>query len=468
MLGKDRIAELRARAKSHKPAAGSQTIPNSVAEIAAAHGQSPPVGPPAAAALPAPQRKKLPLKKAKRKAPRVVSDEEADELVCKRKKRAVIEPPAIESAAPNYIEDPPSASTPFGSAGDVPVSNASVAEAAPEQLADTQASSQAAEEPPASPPRLEASPAIQPCEGGGEHQPPPPPATSSLPTPLQEALKSFTVRLSGMVDDCLPQIVGKGLRDSLEKFELDNQINQEVARTVKAEAEKTKCDMLMQGFEFSRVENALKDELQSVRKDNKELRKKLHDKLQDAVELENRILPLREKIATLEEEKKTDAQKMANLEKRSIERETLLGKVEQDRDKASQELSETAAELARVREENSGLKKKADELELEVTQVREENSGFKTKIDELQLEATQVLTSGFGAALEQFYCKYPDLDLSEFSVYNEVVDDKIVPQLTYRLETSCVLPWSICNNFHSVETVQYPCAHTFLFIYIVF
>ena len=120
---------------------------------------------------------------------------------------------------------------------------------------------------------------------------------------------------------------------------------------------------------------------------------------------------------------------MANLEKRSIERETLLGKVEQDRDKASKELSETTAELARVREENSGLKKKADELELEVTQVCEENSGFKTKIDELQLEAAHVLTSGFDVALEQFACKYPDLDLSEFSVYNEVVDDKIVPPI---------------------------------------
>ncbi|XP_068503901.1 uncharacterized protein [Phaseolus vulgaris] len=402
MLGQDRMAELRAIARSHKLAAGSQTIPNSVSEIAAAQGQSPPVGPPAAAALPAPQRKKLPLKKAKRKAPRVVTDEEADEstedgLICKRKKVAVSEPPAIESAAPNFIENPPSASTPFESAGDVLVSNASVAEAAPEQLADTQASSQAAEKLPASPPRLEAPPAVQPCEGGGEHQPSPPPATSGLPAALQEALKSFAVRLSAMVDDCLPQIVGEGLKDSLEKFELDNRINQEVASTAKAEAEKTKCDMMMQGLEFSRVENALKDELQSVRQDNKELRKKLHDKLQDAVELESKIVPLWEKIAALEEVKKTDAQKMANLEKRSIERETLLGKVEQDRD-------------------NSGLKKKANELELEVTQVREENSGFKTKIDELQLEAAQVLTSGFGAALEQFACKYPDLDLSEFSV----------------------------------------------------
>ena len=232
-----------------------------------------------------------------------------------------------------------------------------------------------------------------------------------------------------MVDDCLPQIVGEGLRDSLEKFELDNRINQEVASTAKATTEKTKCDMLMQGLEFLRVENDLKDELQSVRKDNKELRKKLHDKLQDVVALENRIVPLREKIATLQEAKKTDAEKMADLVKRSIERETLLGKVEQDQDKASQELSETAPELARVREENSGLKKKADKLELEVTRVREENSGFKTKIDELQLEAAQVLTSGFGAALEQFACKYPDLDLSEFSVYNEVVDVKIVPPI---------------------------------------
>jgi len=427
LLGKNKIAELRAIARHHKLAAGSQTVMNSIAEIAAAQGQSSPADPPVVAALPAPQHKKLPLKKAKRKAPRVVYDEETDEatedgLICKRKRVAAAEPPAIESAAPNFVENPPSASKPFESAGEVPLSNASVAEAAPEQLADTQASIQIAEELPNSAPRLEAPPAIQPCEGGGEHHSPPPAATSSLPAALQEALKSFTVRLSAMVDDCLPQIVGKGLKDSLEKFELDNRVYQEVASTAKAAAEKNKCDMLMQGLEFSRVENALKDELQSVRKDNKELRKKLHDKLQDAIELESKIVSLREEIVALKEAKVTDAEKVANLEKRSVERETLLGKVEQDRDKASHELAETATELARVREENTGLKKKTDELD-------EENRGLKTKVDELQLDAAQVLTSGFGAVLEQFACKFPDLDLSEFSVYNEVVDGKIVPPI---------------------------------------
>jgi len=230
-----------------------------------------------------------------------------------------------------------------------------------------------------------------------------------------------------MVDECLPQIVGEGLKDTLDKSELDNRVHQEVASTARAEAEKIKCDMMMQGWEFSRLENALNEELRSLRKDKAELRWKLHDKLRDAVELESKLVPMRKKIATLEEARKTDAEKMAKLEKRSTERETLLGKVEQDRDKASKKLSETAAELARVREENSWFKKRVDELKLEVTQAREENSGFKTKIDELQLEAAQVLTSGFGAALEQFPCKFPDLDLSEFSVYIEVVDGKIMP-----------------------------------------
>jgi len=432
MLGKEKMAKLRSIAKLHNLAAGSQTIPNFVAEAAATQGKSPPVGPSTVVALPTPERKKLLPKRVKRKAPRVVSDEEADEstedgLVCKRKRGAVAEPPAAEGTIPDYAENPPSASTPFESAGDVLASNASAAEAILEQLADTQASSQAAAELPASPPRLETPLAIQPYEDGGENQPSPPPPTPSLLAPLQEALKSFTARLNAMVVESLPQIVGQGLKDSLSKFEIDNRIHQEEASTARAEADKVKCDMMMQGLDFSRVENALNDELRSLRKFKAELRQKLHNKLQDVVELESKLVHLRTRIAELEEAQKADEAKMAKLEKRSTERETLLGQVEADRDKKSKELNDTTAELAQVHEESSGLKKKIVELELEAAQVREENSGFKTKIDELELEATQVLTSGFGAALEQFACKFPDLDLSEFSVYNEVVDGKIMP-----------------------------------------
>jgi len=206
-----------------------------------------------------------------------------------------------------------------------------------------------------------------------------------------------------MVVDCLPQIVGEGLRDSLEKFELDNRIHQEVASTAKAEAEKIKCDMLMQGLEFSRVENALKDELQSVRKDNKELRKKLHDKLQDAVELENRIVPLREKIATLEEAKKADAQRMANLEKRSIERETLLGKVEQDLDKATKELSEMATELARVREEKADSRRNSTNLNLKSPIFAKRTTGSRQRSMTFSLRLPKFLLR----ALEQLWSSLP-------------------------------------------------------------
>ena len=80
MLGKGKLAELRALAQTHKLASGSQTVPNSVVEIAAAQGRSPPQGPAPPEALPAPQRKKLVLKKPKRKTPQVVQvDEDEDD-----------------------------------------------------------------------------------------------------------------------------------------------------------------------------------------------------------------------------------------------------------------------------------------------------------------------------------------------------------------------------------------------------
>jgi len=55
MLGKGKLAELRALARIHKLASGSQIVPNLMVEIAAAQGRSPPQGPAPPEALPAPQ-----------------------------------------------------------------------------------------------------------------------------------------------------------------------------------------------------------------------------------------------------------------------------------------------------------------------------------------------------------------------------------------------------------------------------
>ena len=106
MLGKGKLAELRAIARSHKLAAGSQTVPNSVVEIAVAQGKTPPRGATSSGVLPAPQRKKLILRKPKRKTPQVVQEDEEDEettedgLVTKRTRVAPFSPPALPTPTP--------------------------------------------------------------------------------------------------------------------------------------------------------------------------------------------------------------------------------------------------------------------------------------------------------------------------------------------------------------------------------
>ncbi len=108
MLGKDHMARLRSVVKRHKLAAGSQTVPNSVAEAAIARAELPPVGSSSPIAPPAPSRKN----------PIMVSDEEDDEstedgLIRKRNRATVAELPANESTGPDYAENPPASLHPL-------------------------------------------------------------------------------------------------------------------------------------------------------------------------------------------------------------------------------------------------------------------------------------------------------------------------------------------------------------------
>ncbi|XP_068464045.1 uncharacterized protein [Phaseolus vulgaris] len=217
MLGQGKLAKLRALARTHGLASGSQTVPNSVVEIAVAQGRPPPKGPTPPDVQPAAQRKKLVLRKPKRKAPQIVHEEEEesdeateDGLVTKRKRVALSSPPAppplptstspstpapppslppppasaspvqaiplasappaVEAPEPNFMEDPPSASTPCATVGGGPPSNASAANVAPMGDEVAHDSPILITESLTSPPRQEA-PADQPTkEGGGESQ----------------------------------------------------------------------------------------------------------------------------------------------------------------------------------------------------------------------------------------------------------------------------------------------------------
>jgi len=64
---------------------------------------------------------------------------------------------------------------------------------------------------------------------------------------------------------------------------------------------------------------------------------------------------------------------------------------------------------------------------IKAEELKQQNEGLKKQIEELELSSAQILAAGFDAALEQFACQYPGLDLSMVSLNNEVVDGKIVP-----------------------------------------
>jgi len=202
MLGKGKLAELKAIARSHKLAAGSQTVPNPVVAIAATQDKTSPRGATSSGVLPTPQRKKLVLRKPKRKTPQVVQEEEDDEaiedgLVTKRTRVApssppalptptppsppaptqpvqatplAVAPPVVENNDPNFIENPPSAFTPFVSAGEGPPSTTSIAGTAPGGDEGGHNSPILITESPTSPLRHEAPLALQTQEGGGESQ----------------------------------------------------------------------------------------------------------------------------------------------------------------------------------------------------------------------------------------------------------------------------------------------------------
>ena len=47
--------------------------------------------------------------------------------------------------------------------------------------------------------------------------------------------------------------------------------------------------------------------------------------------------------------------------------------------------------------------------------------------DDLMNVGADALTDGFELTLEQVRCVLPDLDLSQFNIYHEVVDGKLLP-----------------------------------------
>ena len=83
-------------------------------------------------------------------------------------------------------------------------------------------------------------------------------------------------------------------------------------------------------------------------------------------------------------------------------------------------LSEAKGQLAEAASSLAALSTERDAAEASKQQLEAE------KADLMNMGA-DALTDGFELALEQIRCVLPDLDLSQFSIYHEVVDGKLIP-----------------------------------------
>ncbi|XP_068476784.1 filament-like plant protein 1 [Phaseolus vulgaris] len=243
-----------------------------------------------------------------------------------------------------------------------------------------------------------------------------------------------------MAED-LPSIISKVVESSSKKLQDNISVLQEENRLIRIEAEKLSCNLMLAEINHSRVEDAMSTELRVARKEATDLRHRVHLLALEKIEMESKLVPYRLKVADLEASIKADAAKVESLEKRSVDREVLLGKVEKERDDTVAKLAEAkkeneriAAELAQAQAKNKKVtedllqaRETTEELKKRADELAQQTEGLKKQTEELELSSTQILAAGFDATLEQFACQYTDLDLSMVSLNNEVVDGKIVP-----------------------------------------
>jgi len=208
-------------------------------------------------------------------------------LVFKRKRAADVVDPSLSTSnghAPSFKENPPSASSPRD---------------------------------------------LMVLEGGGESAPrgdhgtPP---VVDLPVFLQQALKCFqnweVVKRLG--EDPLQDRATQGLGE----FLIVSSLSMSKARYLQGEMAKLREESTLQAKTFSHHETALHQDLASLRQIEKETKRLLFEKSQEALQSQLKILPLRNEVIELKEKVEEAQAKMARLEERVTQREVQLGELE--------------------------------------------------------------------------------------------------------------------------------------------
>jgi len=238
--------------------------------------------------------------------------------------------------------------------------------------------------------------ASSPCqlvvhEGAGESVPEAQqvPFAPELPMLLQQILKHFQDKevLESLGGNLFQDHIVHYLGDFLVASNLDLSRAQE-AENIKTRMAKLEEELSLKAKTFVNRETALYVELASLCQSEKDTKKALHDKGQEAFRLEAKIFPLRTNVIELEGLVAEMKEKVAKLEDRATQREVLLGQVE--------------GELA------------------------EKVESFKKVDDELTNDAADAYGEGFEDAIAQFSYVHPKVDLSPFAESKCVVDRQLV------------------------------------------
>jgi len=196
------------------------------------------------------------------------------------------------------------------------------------------------------PPSASSPPGLLFLEGGDESALATPSAPE-LPSVLQHALKGFQTGVMGDSDEARTrERLGLNFGTLLAQSDaLISRTEVRVKEQVALAEAKAKEEMALLARAFTTCEIALKQELASLRQAEKDLSKWLHDKSQEAVELEAKILPLRTHAIELEEAAEATKAKMVRLEERSINQEVQLGCAEAELLQQAEEFKKAEAEL---------------------------------------------------------------------------------------------------------------------------
>ncbi len=307
---------------------------------------------------------------------------------------------------------------------------------APQPAVSATSSSHGAESMRDDPPSASSPPQSRALEGGAEAKaasvPPPAP---EFPSPIRDSLRGYLERVSPRGQPEAPK--QEGIYYYMGAFMACAQQWREQARAKAIEvstlqALEKKVASLIERKEklarhWERQEDAYKTSLRVAQEAKEEASKRLHEVAQANAELLDQVVPLRAKVADLEDAAKASEAHQKKLEAQCVDREQKLGKTKG-------ELAAKTEAFLLLQAENGKLQADVSKLQVEKEFLDKQLATNDSRIEELGTSNKELLEDmantfeeGFKEALAQATCENPEINTSNCDPGHQIVEGKVVP-----------------------------------------